>query len=271
MQFESIDNELLNGLWNIIKTQIFNRIPKYENYLSDTDFNNFYTYLWHFHLKLPVDRIPNHDHLVENDIRFYFYQWEWYKVYDLIEFFANLKFEYLDIYNYTYAVNEILQREFSAYRLIEGKISPITNEVEIMEIEESFNLASNYTSLQGVNIHLYNALEKFSDRNSPDFRNSIKESISAIETACRIITNESTLGSALTKLESKGIKINNQLKDGLVKIYAYTNSKNSGIRHGYIEKIEKPDFHDAKFMLIFSSSLINFFIGKCIQSGITLA
>lgn len=60
-------------------------------------------------------------------------------------------------------------------------------------------LNKDYTSLNGANIHLTKALSLLSDRNKPDYRNSIKESISAVEATCKSLTGISTLDKALSK------------------------------------------------------------------------
>jgi len=64
--------------------------------------------------------------------------------------------------------NAILESEFSGYRFVGGKIVPITNEIEINEIESAINQTQSYTPYQGANIHLRSALEKLSDKKSPD-------------------------------------------------------------------------------------------------------
>ena len=78
-------------------------------------------------------------------------------------------------------------------------------------------------------MHLSEALKLFSDKEQPDYRNSIKESISAVEVLCRELTGESTLGNALKKLESQVVAIQSQLKEAFIKLYAYTNQPDTGI------------------------------------------
>ena len=56
-------------------------------------------------------------------------------------------------------------------------------------------------------MHLNKALELYAQRPIGDYRNSIKESISAIEVYCREITGEKTLGEALNKINGKGLVI----------------------------------------------------------------
>jgi hypothetical protein len=74
------------------------------------------------------------------------------------------------------------------------------------------------------------------DRKTPDFRNSIKESISAVEALCIVITDDSktTLGQALTIIE-KVHKIHPALKKSFTSLYGFT-SDSSGIRHALIDQ-----------------------------------
>jgi hypothetical protein len=165
-------------------------------------------------------------------------------------------------------LNYVLEREFSGYRVIKGLITPVSNDLETAAIEDSLKIAKKYTALDGVNVHLGNALMHLSDRNDPDYRNSIKESVSAVETAAKFITGESTLGNALNKIEKSGIAINNQLKESFNKIYNYTNDKSSGIRHGLTGDHVAPDFETAKYVLITSSAFINYLVSLAEKSGV---
>jgi hypothetical protein len=270
LQLESLDTDILNGLWNLVKIFVIDRMPKRSEYSHDTEFDQFAKILWHKFYKWPIDTIPEYDFQIEKIIRDNFFKDEWYEVYDFIEFLAALELRSINTHDFIEAVNKILEREFSAYRFIDGKIAPISNRIEVNEIQQSIEQVNYFTSLNGANIHLTNALDKLSDRKNPDYRNSIKESISAIETTCRVLTGESTLGKALNALEEKGIKIDNQLKNGFDKIYAFTNNKQSGIRHAIIEEHNNPDFDDAKYILVVCSSFVNYLVGKCKTLGIKI-
>jgi hypothetical protein len=68
-------------------------------------------------------------------------------------------------------------------------------------------------------------LERFSDKEKPDYRNCIEEAISAVEAVCRHFTGERMLGSALKRLETNSLIINPALKQGFEKIYGWTNGK----------------------------------------------
>ena len=94
-------------------------------------------------------------------------------------------------------VNGTLQRERSAYRVVEAEIVEITSEHEIQAIEEGLKIPT-----RSIRDHLARALELLLDRVAPDYRNSIKESV-AVEAACRRLaeSDKATLGVAIKKID----------------------------------------------------------------------
>lgn len=183
---------------------------------------------------------------------------EWYMIYDFIE-------KYLSICDEEKAnrmqntFNRILEEEVSAYRIIDRKVIPITNKAELSTIEEA--LSSGFDS---VNIHLDKALGLFAERKKPDYENSIKESISAVEAMCCIITGldgkNATLGTTLKKLREKGVHIHSAMEKAFSSLYGYT-SDEDGIRHGGIDFTNAPS-EDARYMLISCSAFINYLLEK---------
>ena len=268
LQIDSLDDELKNGLWNGIKLLILDQLERQSRY-SNTQFEYFCSILWHNHYKLTTDSIPEYHRTAENYIRDSFFKGRWYESYDLLEFLSNIESESFHFENEEFKefCNDIFEREFSGYRFIDNKISPITNEHEIQEIETAINQSENYTALKGVNIHLKSALDKISDRKSPDYRNSIKESISAIESVAKVISGneKDSLGGALDKIKGK-IKIHSALEKGFKMLYGYT-SDTDGIRHALMDNTSC-DFEDAKYMLVSSSAFINYLITKANKAGI---
>ncbi|WP_431166316.1 AbiJ-NTD4 domain-containing protein [Tenacibaculum halocynthiae] len=260
IQIHYIDDELKNRLWNTI--EIYFVKPLYTNnkkYYSDKKVS-FFNNVWHNFYKKPIHSQSNNPLF---EIRDNFFYSIWYEIYDFIEFLLSTKIDVVNYEEFKGSLNSILKSEFSGYRVIDNLITQITNELEINEIKEAKSVSSNYPQLPGVDKHISLAIEKLSNRDNPDFRNSIKESISAVESTCRILTNESTLGKALSKLDSKGIVINTELKKGFEKIYNYTNSKESGIRHSIIDNNHiEPSFDEAKYMLVSCSAFINFILSK---------
>ncbi len=260
VQIDWIDNELRNRLWNLIKVFVEDIIEEdYNQFYHKNTKRKFLDKVWHDYFKKTLDTQPNYPF---KEIRSYFFRAKWFEVYDFIEFILCTQIDVIPYDELVISLNSILETEFSGYRIIEKKVTPITNEIEINEIKEAKNTSIKYPQLPGVDKHISLAIEKLSNRETPDFRNSIKESISAVESTCRVLTGESTLGKALSKLESSGIEINSELKKGFEKIYNYTNSKGSGIRHSIIDNHREPTFNDAKYMLVSCSAFINYLLSK---------
>lgn len=190
---------------------------------------------------------------------------EWYTKFDLIEFTIRAlrhmtprgdKLYATVVNNFIKMLNMTFQRLDYAYRVVEDQLVEITDQEEIAAIEEAVRQNST------IKTHLSEALKLMSNRQNPDYRNSIKESISAVEALCREITGESTLGDALRVWEKKGVKIPTFLKSGIEKLYLYSNDKRTGIRHSLMDDTESPSFEEAKYMLVTCSAFVNYIQGK---------
>lgn len=271
IQIENIDIELRNRLWNILCIYIIDEFDKDDTH-HPYNFIRFSQQLWHSFYKLPIDYVSSSKYDLKKDIRDKYFKSEWYEVYDIIEFvidyiiYENYSEERIDLF--IESINEILESEFSGYRIINYKIVPISNQLEIDEVKEAIENSISFSAFKGANLHLTKSLELLSDKRNPKYRNSINESIMSVEAVCRILTDELTLGKALNKLESLGININNQLKNAFDKLYAYTNDKDIGVRHAFINPPNEPDLADAKYMLITCSAFINYLILKSSKNDI---
>lgn len=152
-------------------------------------------------------------------------------------------------------LNSEFERLHFAYRIVEGKIVDMTSGEEIAEIEKAIEDSSD-----NIRRHLTNALELLAIRPEGDYRNSIKESISAVEAYCREKTGERTLGKALKRLESTSIVISDELKKSFELFYRYTNAEDTGIRHALMDETGEyiPSEPEAQFMLVSCSAFINY-------------
>ncbi len=155
--------------------------------------------------------------------------------------------------------NRILEDEVSAYRILDNLVVPITNHSELATIKEAKD-----TPYDSVNKHISKALSLYADRQNPDYENSIKESISAVESMCCIITGMSgknaTLGNTIKKLKDSGVHIHSAMESAFSSLYGYTSDEN-GIRHGGIDFADAPA-EDAKYMLVSCSAFVNYLIEK---------
>jgi hypothetical protein len=145
-------------------------------------------------------------------------------------------------------------------------VTQITSDEEIGEIEQALDAPKG---LKPVRTHLRRALELMSDRESPDYRNSVKESISAVEAICNLIAGDTkaTLGQALKEIE-KIVALHPSLRSAFDKLYGYT-SDAEGIRHALLEE-PNLSFEDAKFMLVSCSAFVNYLVTKSSKAGIKL-
>ena len=254
---DSISIELRNGLWSAFKMVYLDDYIKCER-------STILSGLWLDYFKYPIDTLPWDWDDVYRDLRKYFFECEWYQVYDFIEFCANnLKNSNQVFVDYC---NIILKRELSAYRFIDGILAPVTSEEEIAEIDDALKKSD---SIRSVHNHLRRAIELFADKKSPDYRNSIKESISAVEAICGLIigSEHSTLGDALKEIERK-VVIHPALKKAFSALYGYTCNE-GGVRHALLDE-PTLDFEDAKFMLVSCSAFTNYLLAKSSKAGIDL-
>jgi uncharacterized protein with PIN domain len=150
-------------------------------------------------------------------------------------------------------LNVALEKRGSAYRIIDGIVAEIVSENEIEMLEQT--LADQ--AIGPVAAHFKRALQLMSNRDNPDYRNSIKESISAVESMVKIVAEnpKATLGDALKALEKNG-QMHRALKDGFLKLYGYVNDEH-GIRHAMLEE---PNLTaaDAKYFLMSCTSFANY-------------
>ena len=191
----------------------------------------------------------------------------WYDLFSLLEFCYYWLYEQsrnMRLLQYFISeTNRIFERENYVYRFnISGNIIEVTSDEEMATIDEALENPTD-----GVRVHLQTALNHLSaSQRDPDYRNSIKESISAVEACCREITGESTLDRAITKLKNKGIAINPQMEGGFKNLYYYTNDKKTGIRHALMDDVNVPTSDEAIYMLVACSAFINYLTKKGITT-----
>lgn len=259
-QVESIDIALQNALWNVLTLKLFSSFYQSKEYFPDmlagSNFQKFAELIFSEFHKVPVDTIPYKWPEFKKAIRENFFKMKWHRVYSFLEFIVGLNYngsEQILVEEF----NRVLERENSAYRFVSGKVTPITSSDEIEEVEKAISGSDKYT---GVRTHLQTALGLLTDRQSPDYRNSIKESISAVESLAKKLVGDdkATLGQALKILETKH-NLHGSLKSAFLTLYGYT-SDASGIRHALLDNATSPTKADARFMLICCSAFINFAI-----------
>ena len=263
VQIDSVDESLRNGLWNVMQIGVWKNAKPSSGiyagyYLSDRgnkELRDLCEALWLHYFKEPLDQLDNDWTKTRDELRQYYFGCKWFEIYDFVEFVANHYPRYHFKEPFMKACNAVLERELSAYRFVNGFITRITEQQEIEAIEDALEKAG-----APVRLHLRRALELLADRNTPDYRNSIKESISAVESLVASTVGESgTLGQLIKKLEQQ-IQLHPALKNAFSNLYGYT-SDEGGIRHALLED-EAADFAHAKFMLVVCSAFVGFVLSK---------
>lgn len=247
LEREGLSPELRNLLWNAVYEILIMRKDKFNMTYLNTEYLRG---LWLLFFKKPIDEF----HLMMvSTVKQYFYEADWFIALDFIEFSAKNHAQFCE------KCNVVLSQEMSAYRFVNGQLVEINDKGEILEIEDAIK---NTDQFRPVKTHLETALACISDRKNPDYRNSVKESISAVEALAKIITKneKATLGQALKEMEATH-KIPTVLKIIFEKLYGYT-SDQGGIRHALTETSVEITLREARFMLVTCSAFVNYLLGK---------
>ncbi len=203
----------------------------------------------------------------------------WNKVYDFLEFVADHRAEMLPSSGaarrrskrppppdpFIIACNAVLEREFSAYRFVGTRIVPLTSDEEIKGVDAAASM--NGSLLRPAAMHIEAALKLLSDRANPDYRNSMKEAISAVEAICKVLAQneKTTLGPALDAVKAK-VALHSKLHEAFKALYSYSSDAH-GIRHALKDDAE-PEAEDAKFFLVSCSAFVNYLVEKARKQGL---
>lgn len=262
LQTDSINDALRNTLWNYLHS-LFQSRYEYWRPLAKS--------VAQFFRKVPVDELPNYDYRCREWVKDYFYSLPWHGVYDFVEFIVDsypkiIEYSEHDQESLRKVFNFIFEQEMSAYRFIAGELAPISNPAETTEIASAVEKTS-LVGLDGANNHLRTALSLLAKKPAPDYRNSIKESISAVESVAKVLGTDTAAGlaGALDALARK-TSLHGALHAGFVKLYGYS-SDEQGIRHAILDE-PNVGFDEAKYMVVSCSAFVNYLIAKAESSGL---
>lgn len=258
-----MDDQLRTALWNSIYETLLKPFLQFEYYSEELEFGRTFTKLWKHYFSNKIDERPHRSYDCLKIIKKYFFEANWYEVYNFIEFIINNNS--FPTASFVRSINLILEKELSGYRVISNVVTPIISDSEIEAIETAMEFHPT------ISHHIDEALKLLANKENPDYRNSIKESISAVEALARLITGnpKSELGAALNQIEKAGkLQIHGALKNGFSSIYGWT-SDAQGIRHSLIDA-PALFLEDAIFMLVACSAFINYLHEKAIKAGINL-
>lgn len=252
-QKNKMSDELRNMIWNTIYMALKDNLnsdgggydyPKWSNKLKP-----WVKDIWSTHFNLPLDTIDNDPNNYIDQIKVCFFSLNPDKVYEFTEFFCKK----LQSKKFENNCNNIFQQQRSAYKFVNCCIIENISEVETDSLNSSLN-----TSYREVNEHMSKALTFLSDKRRPDFHNSIKEAVSAIEALARIIT-ETPNGTLGQLVQNSNLNLHTCIQEAIKKVYGFA-SDEGGIRHSQKVNSKSICYDEALFIVVFSSSLINFVI-----------
>jgi hypothetical protein len=271
LQVEALDEELRAGLWNALTVSFWHKSsawPTRDNAAGRQalEAEEAIARVWAYHFKKPLDTIPPRPMVGDQNSAYGFMrsivmQGSWDRALDLVDAMVSnaprqWRPEMAD------RLNAVLEKESAGYRFVNDELAQITNPLEIKAIESAIASSS-----RAVRAHLEAALTMLSDRKSPDYRNSIKESISAVEAACQAVAGQpsASLGDCLKAIK-KARELHPAFEGALIKLYGYT-SDASGIRHAMTDAGVEVTQADAQFMLISCSAFTNYLWTVAAESG----
>lgn len=263
VQSDDLDNETRTALWNVM---VLIQEEMSESY--DPQQTALLGALWERQFKRARDERPNHS-IIWSVVKKAMRDEPWHDVLDLIE--AVVQFLASQPSGYepqraavvAEAFNNRFEHYLVGYRFIHFELTPVDSTVEAEAISGAFADAESFL---GARHHLERATELLADRQNPDYPNSVKESISAVEAVVKTVTGEGQLGAGLTKLEAAGLTIHPALKSAWGKMYGWT-SDAGGIRHAAIEATDV-DQAIAKYALVTCSAFVSYLIEEGRKVGL---
>lgn len=224
IQVDFISDELRFSLWNLLDESV-----------PHDHWRTILAKLVRDYWRGPVDEVPDSGDKCKQMIRLAIISpKEWYECYNVLE--EIIKIERQDPLvvlkgsvflkaSFTDSLNRILARELAGFRFISGLFVPITSDEEVRSVLDALQ-PSETDEFSEARTHIRDALKKLGEKPTPDYRNSIKESISAVESVCKKITGEKSGGleKALSKL-SAAERVHPRLETAFKALYDYTSSE----------------------------------------------
>lgn len=271
IQLTDMDEALRASLWNEIT-------PRFTRGTS-SHWCAVGSHLARYLFKVPTDTVPGYEEAAYQWVREHFMSAPWHEAYDILEaLVVNVDkickppASYMPVYyqdqrsDFVLSTNRVLERELSGYRFVRGILIPISDPAEVAAVEEASRVTAQ-GGLAGAHAHIASALRLLGQKPTPDYRNSIKEAISAVESVVNVITQGSGNGVATAIEElSRHTEIHGALRAALKQLYGFS-SDSDGVRHAIMDQATV-GFDEAKFMLVACAAFVNFVVSKAEGAGL---
>jgi len=153
-------------------------------------------------------------------------------------------------------VESALEKTGCAYRLMNNRIETVASEEMAEAVKTSLGEVQK-SKFSGSIAHLSNASTELRRQN---WKQSVRESISAVESILFEATGEKKFSAALDCLKSK-LQTHGALTEGWKQIYGYTSDKD-GIRHAMLSASSTVDENEAIYMYGVCASFVAYLSKK---------
>lgn len=247
VQIDDLDNDARTALYNL-----FMRVSKKET--QDNPTHQYWIFVGTKFLKIEENELFEetaylhviHSYKMQANIRNLFFDYEWYNIFNLIEFISSFS---STINCSLKSINSVLEQEKIGYKFVGGKFIPIQTQEEQETIENALQIP-----YENARNHIEKSITLFSARPNPDYANSIKESICAVESICKELTGETKFADAVRKLN---IPMHQAFREATIKLYGFT-SDEEGIRHAATGEPLQINQATARYMLNVCSAMVNY-------------
>jgi len=214
-------------------------------------------------LGLRVDDISDAWEYICGDFRREMFRREWWGVYDFLEIALETAQDnwWQDRKRLRDAINLSLDQVGRHYCAVDTRIVQRFAQHEITTLDQALSNSSSASST-----HLHRALSLLSQRPAGDFRNSLKESLCAVEAAARDFAEDerANLGELCSRLKGQKL-LHSNLATSLSHLYWY-GSGFGGARHALnserVDSGDDIDGDDARLFLICCSAWVNYFSSR---------
>jgi hypothetical protein len=247
---EEASKGLRTAIWNVVYPSIF----PLDSYRKNDESRNTRS-IWN-HIGWRTDEMYSDSYRNREKLSEYWFSCEWPEFFDLLEHVASLLVSYSTSDNVYEVLNQILESQGCAYRFIARQLAPLTNPTEVGEVE-----AAAESAIPAVATHIRDSIRFLPPNAETSPRNSIKESISAVEAALKNLSGDAsaTFKEGLDAFEAKYGVLHPALRGGLLKLYGYTSDEN-GVRHALMDESADVTLSDARFMLVVCSAFANYLV-----------
>jgi hypothetical protein len=260
-----IDDQAREELWAVLFVSLFNPMkPLLGHWWFRTKIAEEFVLSARRGIGVRLDSFPEHWETILNEFRHEMFRREWWGVYDFLEVMLRNapNTRWLPLQDrLRSALDESLQTLGGHFSVVGTEIVPRISPNEVAAI----NLAIS-SDQAAWNKHLERAISLYKQRPNGDFRNSVKESLSAVEAIVRSFAGDETgnLGELCNQLKGKK-ELNTNLATSLSQLYWYA-SGFGGARHALkpsqIEAGQEIVLEDARLILVCCAGWVNYFSAR---------